>query len=96
VQYRPEFLVAVPRLFETIYRGVQQKFSSEKGVKKALINFFTAVTMLHVQATRIARGLVIADAPPSPLKKVVACPLWRTLHTIPRLSCQSGLTCVAT
>lgn len=42
-QHKPQFLVAVPRLFETIYRGVQQKFATEKGVKKGLISFFTKV-----------------------------------------------------
>lgn len=40
-QHKPQFIVAVPRLFETIYRGVQQKFATEKGAKRALINFFT-------------------------------------------------------
>lgn len=46
IQHKPQFLVAVPRLFETIYRGVQQKFATEKGVKKGLISFFTKVLCL--------------------------------------------------
>lgn len=70
VQYKPQFIFAVPRLFETIYRGVLNKFATEKPGKRKIINFFTKVTMAHVQATRTLRGLVIRDAPPSPIEKV--------------------------
>jgi long-chain acyl-CoA synthetase len=70
VQYKPQFIFAVPRLFETIYRGVLNKFASEKPGKRKIIDFFTKVSMAHVQALRTFRGLVIRDAPPSPVEKV--------------------------
>ena len=70
MQYKPHFLVAVPRLFETIYRGVQQKFAVEKGLKKKLISLFTATSMAYIKARRYVQGLVIRDSPPNLIQKV--------------------------
>lgn len=69
-QYKPQFIFAVPRLFETIYRGVMNKFATESALKKKLIAFFTATSMTHVKLLRTARGLVIRDRPPSPVTRV--------------------------
>jgi hypothetical protein len=50
-QHKPQFIVAVPRLFETVYRGVQQKFATEKGAKKKLIDFFSKVCWVSLFLT---------------------------------------------
>ena len=70
-QFKPQFLVAVPRLFETIYRGVQQKFASETKAKARIIKFFRRVSMAFVKAKRIATGLVLRERPPNPIEKVI-------------------------
>jgi len=57
-------------LFETIYRGVQQKFDAEKGLKKKLISIFTATSLAYIKARRYVEGLVIRDSPPNILQKV--------------------------
>jgi hypothetical protein len=71
LQYKPQYLVAVPRLLETIYRGVLGKFAGEKPVKRRLISFFTTATMMFVKARRVLKGLLIRDKPPSLAEKVL-------------------------
>jgi len=72
VKYKPHFLIAVPRLFETIYKGVQQNFSSQKGIKKKLVTFFTASCMLYMKAKRVVTNMVIRQKAPDILEKAWA------------------------
>jgi hypothetical protein len=43
---RPHFLIAVPRLYDSIHDGIKTKFAKESAVKRALIAFFTMVKTL--------------------------------------------------
>uniref|UniRef100_I2CP03 Long-chain acyl-CoA synthetase n=1 Tax=Nannochloropsis gaditana (strain CCMP526) TaxID=1093141 RepID=I2CP03_NANGC len=71
-KHQPQFIVAVPRLLETIYRGVLQKFATEKGAKKKIIEFFTRVGSAWVKAWRVARGLVLRSRAPNPIERLLA------------------------
>jgi long-chain acyl-CoA synthetase len=71
-KHRPQFIVAVPRLLETIYRGVLQKFAAEKGAKKKIIDFFTRTGSAWVKAWRVARGLVLRSRAPNPIERLLA------------------------
>lgn len=56
MQHKPQFIVAVPRLLETVFRGVQQTFAMEKGAKRALINFFSKVKKKKKKTDRHGDG----------------------------------------
>jgi len=72
VKYKPNFLIAVPRLFETIYKSAQQNFKAQTAFKQKLVAIFTAVSMLYVKFRRIARGLVVRAKAPTIFEKTWA------------------------
>ncbi len=44
VWHRPHFLIAVPRLYDSIHEGIKAKFAKESAVKRTIIAFFTLVS----------------------------------------------------
>ena len=60
-KYKPHFLVAVPRLIETIYKGAMSNFSAQSPLKQKLVSFFTRVSTATMQARNILSGMVMAD-----------------------------------
>jgi long-chain acyl-CoA synthetase len=73
-KYRPHFLVAVPRLYETIYKGVESQFASQPLTKRALVKFFRWASGAHMKATRVRTGMVIRREAqgPSSAEKLLA------------------------
>ena len=61
VKYKPHFLVAVPRLFETIYKGALNNFAAQPESKQKLVAAFTAISTLYMGAKRVRNGMVIRD-----------------------------------
>lgn len=76
VQWKPHYLFAVPRLFETIYKGVKSKFKKESAVKRKLLAAFTSLSMLFKQVQAIATNKTVYAGNPSrilnPLKRLVS------------------------
>ena len=72
VRYRPQFLVAVPRLFETIHNGVMDKFDQKGAAAKKLLAFFAAVARVYHGARRRAKGLVMSDRMPTHVERLFA------------------------
>ena len=68
-KHKPEWLVLVPRVLEKIALGVQDKFSSGSPAVKALAKLFTETGQLRATHTKIAKGLVVGDKPPSAIQK---------------------------
>jgi long-chain acyl-CoA synthetase len=56
-RFAPQHIVAVPRLWESIYEGVQKQFQEQPPSKQKLINFFLKVSADYVLANRIANNL---------------------------------------
>ncbi|MEO3704614.1 AMP-dependent synthetase/ligase [Trichormus azollae] len=54
---RPNYIIAVPRLWESIYEGVQKQFRSQPAKKQQLIRFLLDMSQKYIQARRIAEGL---------------------------------------
>ena len=50
-------MIAVPRLWESIYEGVQKQFREQPAKKQRLINFLLGMSEKYIQARRIAQGL---------------------------------------
>ncbi|MBK1987132.1 long-chain fatty acid--CoA ligase [Sphaerospermopsis aphanizomenoides BCCUSP55] len=56
-KFQPHFMFAVPRLWESIYEGVQKQFRSQPAKKQQLIKFLLDMSQNYIQAKRIAEGL---------------------------------------
>jgi long-chain acyl-CoA synthetase len=55
--YKPAYMVGVPRLWESIYEGIQKQFREQPANKQKLINFFLKSSQRYILARRDAQGL---------------------------------------
>jgi long-chain acyl-CoA synthetase len=70
--YKPHYMVGVPRLWESIYEGVQRQFRDQPPRKQRLIQFFLTQSQRFVQARRLAQGLCLENLHPSFTKRLAA------------------------
>ncbi len=56
-EHSPQYMVAVPRLWESIYEGVQKQFQSQPESKQKLIRFFLEKGREYISAKRTLSGL---------------------------------------
>ncbi|WP_017292788.1 AMP-dependent synthetase/ligase [Geminocystis herdmanii] len=71
-EYRPHFMVGVPRLWESIYEGVQKQFRDGSKNQQKIVSFFLSVSQKYLDATRIAQGLTLDNLNPSSIEKITA------------------------
>ncbi len=69
--YKPSYMVGVPRLWESIYEGVQKQFREQPESKQKLINFFLHQSQRYITAKRLADGLSL-DQNPTALERAMA------------------------
>ncbi|MGB3299324.1 MAG: AMP-binding protein [Phormidesmis sp.] len=70
--YSPQYMVAVPRLWESIYEGVQKQFREQPESKQKLVNFLIGQSQKYIKAKRILEGLSLEQLKSSPVQKLVA------------------------
>ncbi|MBW4521787.1 MAG: long-chain fatty acid--CoA ligase [Scytolyngbya sp. HA4215-MV1] len=63
--YQPNYMVGVPRLWESIYEGIQKQFREQPAKKQKLIQFFLTNSQRYILARRIAQGLSLENLSPS-------------------------------
>ncbi|NEQ54106.1 MAG: long-chain fatty acid--CoA ligase, partial [Leptolyngbya sp. SIO3F4] len=61
--YKPNYMVGVPRLWESIYEGVQKQFREQPESKQKLINFFLHQSQRYIAAKRLADSLSLDQDP---------------------------------
>ncbi|MGH7998920.1 MAG: AMP-dependent synthetase/ligase, partial [Brasilonema sp.] len=71
-EFKPNFVVCVPRLLESIYEGVQKQFREQSANKQRLINYFLDVSEKYIKARRIAQGLSLVNLNPSMVERLAA------------------------
>ena len=71
-KYKPHYMVGVPRLWESLYEGVQKQFREQSAGKQKLINFFFNISENYITAQRIADGLSLEDLDASTTEKIKA------------------------
>ncbi len=64
-EFKPHYMVGVPRLWESIYEGVQKQFREQPRRKQHLINYLLSVSEKYIKARRIVQGLSLANLHPS-------------------------------
>ncbi|MGB3293647.1 MAG: AMP-binding protein [Phormidesmis sp.] len=70
--HSPQYMVAVPRLWESIYEGVQKQFREQPESKQKLVNFFLSQSRQYILAKRTLAGLNLDNLTPSLGQKLVA------------------------
>ncbi len=71
-QYKPQYIVAVPRLLESIYEGVQKQFREQPESKQRLVNNLLGISEKYIKARRISQGLDLNNLNPSLWEKMTA------------------------
>jgi long-chain acyl-CoA synthetase len=71
-KYKPHHMVGVPRLWESIYEGVQKQFRDSSATQQKLINFFLKVSENYLNAEGISKGLTLDHLNPSAYEKLNA------------------------
>ncbi len=71
-KYQPNYMVGVPRLWESLYEGVQKQFRSQPEGKQKLINKFFSISEQYIKARRISQGLDLDNLNPNAGAKLKA------------------------
>jgi long-chain acyl-CoA synthetase len=84
-QFSPQLMVGVPRLWESLYEGIQKQFSEQSATKQKLVRFLLEKSEKYVIAKRIADNLSLDHLHASPgerLKARIQSLLLYPLHAI--------------
>jgi len=84
-EHKPHYMVAVPRLWESIYEGAQKNFRDQPANKQNLVKFFFSVSHKYIVAKRIFQGLNVENLYPSLVDKLLAFPSVIALWAIHKL-----------
>ncbi|MEH2166753.1 MAG: AMP-binding protein [Nostoc sp.] len=71
-QFKPNYMVGVPRLWESIYEGVQKQFREQPANKQRLINFLLGISEKYIKARRVAQGLSLNNLHASGSERLTA------------------------
>ncbi|MGK7921061.1 MAG: long-chain fatty acid--CoA ligase [Trichodesmium sp.] len=71
-EYKPHYMISVPRIWESIYEGVQKQLREQPENKQKLAKFFLDISQKYIQARRVSQGLVLQINPPSQSEKLMA------------------------
>jgi long-chain acyl-CoA synthetase len=65
--YKPLYMASVPRLWESLYEGIQKQFREQPEQKQKLVNFFFNISLRYIQARRLAQHLDLNHLSPKVL-----------------------------
>ncbi|MEB3220290.1 MAG: long-chain fatty acid--CoA ligase [Nostocales cyanobacterium 94392] len=71
-QFKPHYMIGVPRIWESIYEGVQKQFREQPASKQALINRFLGISDKYIKARRIAQQLDLENLNPAMGERIAA------------------------
>ncbi len=70
--YKPQYMVSVPRIWESIYEAVQKQFREQPPNKQKLVNFLLSASQQYIENRRIFQGLTLNLKPASASEKLIA------------------------
>jgi long-chain acyl-CoA synthetase len=71
-QFSPQLMVGVPRLWESLYEGIQKQFSEQSATKQKLVRFLLEKSEKYVIAKRIADNLSLDHLHASEIERLKA------------------------
>ncbi len=71
-EFKPNYMIGVPRLWESIYEGVQKQFREQPPNKQRLIKSLLATSQRYIEARRIVQGLALNNLYPSLPQRLIA------------------------
>ncbi len=71
-QFKPDYMVGVPRLWESIYDGIQKQLRSQPEKTQKLAKFFLNNSAAYIAAKRTLQGLDLENLKPSAGQKLGA------------------------
>src|SRR4028118_177668 len=70
--FKPQLMVGVPRLWESIYEGVQKQFREQPASKQRLVENLLSISQRYIKAQRLAQGLSLDNLNPSAVERLTA------------------------
>jgi long-chain acyl-CoA synthetase len=70
--FKPEYMVAVPRLWESIYEGIQKNLREQPQRKQKLVRFFLKLSDRYIKAKRTWQKLDLYNLNPTPMQRLGA------------------------
>lgn len=71
-EFQPNYMVGVPRLWESIYEGIQKQFREQPERKQKLVQFFLKQSHRYIEAKRTAQNLNLANLDASASERLAA------------------------
>ena len=71
-EFKPHLMVAVLRLWESVYEGVQKQFRQQSPNQQQLIKFLLANSQRYIEARRIVQGLTLTSQLPTLPQRMLA------------------------
>ncbi|MEO1094568.1 MAG: AMP-binding protein [Cyanobacteria bacterium J06638_28] len=71
-QVKPQYMVGVPRVWESIYEGVQKQFREQPASKQRLINTLLLLSKKHIQNKRTSKQMSLDHPEASALRRLGA------------------------
>ncbi len=75
LEYKPQYVIGVPRLWESIYEGIQKSFRNKSPRMQKLINNFLKVSERYIKAVRTWKKLDLENLNPTKAEIINA---WKT------------------
>lgn len=70
--HQPKYMVGVPRLWESIYEGIQKNFRDQPADKQKLVARFLGISQSYILARRTLQNLHLDNLKPSAIEKLIA------------------------
>lgn len=70
--FKPHYMVSVPRIWESVYESVQKQFREQPESRQKLIQFFLGKSQQYVQARRLSQGMDLLNLQPSAIERLLA------------------------
>ncbi|CAA3025938.1 probable acyl-activating enzyme 16, chloroplastic [Olea europaea subsp. europaea] len=64
--YQPHYLISVPLVYETLYRGIQKQLSMSSAVRKLVSLLFLRISLAYMESKRIYEGKCLTKNPEQP------------------------------